>query len=65
MNDIPESLVINEPSFERELSQLVNKHSKDADANTPDFILAEYIKESLELFRRAVKARDHWRRKDG
>lgn len=46
--------------FERELSQLLNRHNKENDANTPDFVLAEYLKRCLDNFNAAVKARDDW-----
>ena len=30
--------------FMKELSVLLNRYSKDSDTNTPDYILAEYVK---------------------
>lgn len=46
--------------FEKELAGLLNRHSKDTEINTPDYILASYLAECLELFRMTVKARDIW-----
>lgn len=46
--------------FERELSSLLNKYSKENDSNTPDFILARYISGCLRLFNATVNARSDW-----
>lgn len=47
-------------TFEQELERLINKHSKEGGSNTPDYILAEYIKNSLENFHQATRLRDNW-----
>ena len=47
-------------SFEKELKLLINKHSKEQNSNTPDFILATYITSSLKLYEIAVTHRDRW-----
>lgn len=52
-----------EGSFERELSSLINRHSKENRSNTPDFILAEYLSKCLENFNSATKAREEWSRR--
>ena len=46
--------------FEVELRALINVHSKEGDSDTPDFILARYLIQSLEAFTEATKARDKW-----
>lgn len=46
--------------FERELSKVINKTSKENESNTPDFILAQYMKASLDAFNAATQARDAW-----
>jgi hypothetical protein len=46
--------------FKKELEQLINKHSKEYDSDTPDFILAEYLKDCLAAFNRAVNDRSAW-----
>lgn len=33
--------------FERDIAAVLNKHGKDTETNTPDFILAEYINRTL------------------
>ena len=43
------------PTFELELTRLINKHSLENQSNTPDFILAEYLVASLEAFNYSVK----------
>ena len=50
--------------FMKELSILLNRYSKDGDTNTPDYILAEYLKSCIDNFERAVDLRDAWHNKD-
>ena len=45
-------------TFPHELMQLINKHSIENGSNTPDFILAEYLKQCLEAFDMCVRRRD-------
>jgi len=47
-----------EPNFEQELRDLINKHSKENESNTPDFVLAKYILSTLNAFTHAVLHRD-------
>ena len=44
--------------FQSELSDLLNKYSKENGSNTNDFILAEYLVQSLRAFDYAVRYRD-------
>ena len=46
--------------FEEELSDLLNKHSKENLCNTPDFILARYLCDCLTAFKSAVNHRTNW-----
>lgn len=46
--------------FQHELQELINRHSMEGKSNTPDFILALYLRDCLELFSRTVTARDNW-----
>lgn len=50
------------PSYtlERELSDLLNRHSAENASNTPDFILAGYLNDCLAAFNRGVNARTKW-----
>lgn len=51
-------------SFEKELEHLINKHSKENESNTPDFILAQYILGCLSSFATAVQQRETWHGRD-
>lgn len=46
--------------FEKELEILINKHSKENESDTPDFILAKYLKVCLDNFNIAIKEREKW-----
>lgn len=47
--------------FERELEELVNRHSLENITGTPDFILAGFLKGALTAFETAVIHRAAWR----
>ena len=44
--------------FEQELSSLINRHSLENESDTPDFILAKYMKECLDNFNKAIHLRE-------
>ncbi len=44
--------------FEKELKELINTHSEENASNTPDWILAQYMKGCLEAFNTAVQQRE-------
>ncbi len=46
--------------LKKELQKLLNKHSKENDSNTPDFILTEYLMNCLEIYEKTVNAREKW-----
>lgn len=46
--------------FQDELQNLINRHSLENESNTPDYILAEYLKGCLELFNKTSRAREQW-----
>ena len=46
--------------FEKELEVLINKHSKENESDTPDFILAQYLKGCLANYAETIKSRDRW-----
>ena len=46
--------------FEKDLTDLINRHSKENESNTPDFILAGYIENCLDAFTEAIVQRDTW-----
>lgn len=47
-------------TFQKELTSLINRYSKENKSNTPDFILAEYMNECLLIFERIIAKRDEW-----
>ena len=44
--------------FEKELRGLINKHCLENTSNSPDYILAEFVLDSLDAFDTATKRRD-------
>jgi len=47
-------------TFEKELASLLNRYSIENESNTPDFILAEYLRECLTAFAKASQVREKW-----
>ena len=47
-------------SFQKELECLINRHSIEGGSNTPDFILAEYLRCCLDSFDMVTRRRDEW-----
>lgn len=37
-------------TFEEQLRELINKNSQEAESNTPDFILAQFLQRCLTAF---------------
>lgn len=50
--------------LERELTALLNRHSKENESNTPDFILTDYLLACLGAFNRATQQRETWYGRD-
>lgn len=48
------------PSFIKELEQLINKYSLENGSNTPDLILAGYLTDCLTAFNKSVNYRQNW-----
>lgn len=55
---------MSEPTFQEELTRLINKHNLENSSGTPDYILAGYLVKQLELFDLVVNARADWRNED-
>ena len=51
-------------TFEKELEHLINRYSFENPSNTPDFILAQYMKGCLDVFNTAVQQRENWYGRD-
>ena len=47
-------------TFRQELEQLLNRYSKENGSDSPDFILAQYLIDCLDVYDRAVRAREVW-----
>ena len=47
-------------TFQDELQSLLNQCCKENGSNTPDFILAEYLRACLDAFDAAVTKRSDW-----
>lgn len=47
-------------NFQKELTNLINKHSLDNDANTPDYILSNILTDVLTSIIVRTKERDDW-----
>lgn len=47
-------------TFEKELQSLINRHSKENDSDTPDYLLAEYLVKCMDNYALIIKKRDAW-----
>ena len=47
-------------AFREELESLINKHSIENGSDTPDFLLAGFLEDSLAAFDRATIRREAW-----
>ena len=47
-------------SFEHALTTLINQFSQEKGSDTPDFLLAEYLKKCLDNWNEIVVAREKW-----
>jgi hypothetical protein len=47
-------------AFRPQLESLLNRNCMENGSNTPDFILAEYLRQCLVAFDQATTARDAW-----
>lgn len=57
---LPAEPVEERPSFNKELSNLINRHSRENFSNTPDFILADFLEDSLLLLEQTITRRREW-----
>jgi hypothetical protein len=49
-----------ELTFREELGSLLNRRSKENTSNTPDFILAAFLEECLNVFDECINLRTSW-----
>ena len=50
----------NKEAFTKELEHLINKYSMENGSNTPDFILAEFLVNTLEALNKSISRRSQW-----
>lgn len=48
------------PDFQKELEKLINRFSMENGSDTPDFLLAIYLRDCLATFNVVVQAREKW-----
>jgi hypothetical protein len=48
------------PNLWDEVQAALNRHSRENNSNTPDFILAQFLRDALAAYEAAVNARDNW-----
>ncbi|MCK5609508.1 hypothetical protein KAR91_46975 [Candidatus Pacearchaeota archaeon] len=48
---------VREVTFEESLRALLNRHSKEQNSNTPDFVLSQYLINCLDAFDSAMEKR--------
>jgi len=51
---------MSEEEFQKELTELINKHSMENASNTPDWLLAQYLSGCLAIFTTAIQQRESW-----
>ena len=56
--------LLQEVTFEAELSALINRYSQENASNTPDFILAQYLTACLAAWNTATQQRETWYGRD-
>jgi len=47
-------------SFEKELKELINRHSQENGSDTPDYMLARFLCRCLEAYDYTVQERERW-----
>ena len=53
----PDPEIQEESNFRKDLQCLINRHNRESDSDTPDFILADYLLDCLEAFDKATRHR--------
>lgn len=47
-------------TFEHDIRDVINRHSRENASNTPDWVLAQYIENCLVAFETATQQREAW-----
>lgn len=56
----PTRQTADQAAFERELAEVINRHSVENESDTPDFILASFLRTCLGAYGRTVKRLLEW-----
>lgn len=48
-------------AFQKEIEQVINRHSEENASGTPDFVLAKFLLDCLTAFNSATTSRANWR----
>ncbi len=48
------------PTFEQAIAEVINRYSKENENDTPDYILAQYVSDCLQAYKKAINLRDSW-----
>lgn len=51
---------VNYGDLETEISGILNRYGAEQESNTPDFVLANYLRACLAAFNEATRERDRW-----
>lgn len=60
-DEVEEDDTDDDMTFQQELAQVINRHSRENASGTPDFVLAAYLEDCLETYERAIKSRGNFR----
>jgi hypothetical protein len=60
MAKLQDEMQNNSGEFGKELESLINRSSQENESDTPDFILAGFLRDSLSAWNRATKERERW-----
>lgn len=51
-------------NFLQDITLVINRYSEENKINTPDFILAQYMKDCLDVLNKTIRIRDNWINKE-
>lgn len=60
ISKVTHGVLSDKPAFVIELEDLINKHSMEDESNTPDYLLAAYLRECMAIWARYTQLRDKW-----
>lgn len=54
-----------EDAFKKDLAEAINKHSRERFSDTPDFVLAQLLYDTLRAYEQAVRLNKDWHDEKG